>query len=68
MVLSPEHPLVDQLTTPDQLQAVQQYRHQASLKSRARANRSGQNRDPECSQAAMPVDAGQRTAGSGVDC
>jgi len=33
MVLSPEHPLVDQLTTPDQLQAVQQYRHQASLKS-----------------------------------
>ncbi|MFN4919475.1 MAG: leucine--tRNA ligase [Planctomyces sp.] len=33
MVLSPEHPLVDQLTTPQQQQSVQQYRQQASLKS-----------------------------------
>jgi leucyl-tRNA synthetase len=33
MVLSPEHPLVDQLTTPQQQQAVQQYRQQAALKS-----------------------------------
>ena len=33
MVLAPEHPLVDRLTTPEQSAAVQQYRHQAALKS-----------------------------------
>ena len=33
MVLAPEHPLVDRLTTPEYAAAVQQYRQQASLKS-----------------------------------
>lgn len=33
MVLSPEHPLVDRLTTPDQQAAVEAYRQQATLKS-----------------------------------
>ncbi len=33
MVLAPEHPLVDQLTTADQQAAVDQYRREASLKS-----------------------------------
>ena len=33
MVLSPEHPLVDQLTTAEQQVAVQQYRQQAAMKS-----------------------------------
>ncbi|HUQ71784.1 MAG TPA: leucine--tRNA ligase [Planctomycetaceae bacterium] len=33
MVLSPEHPLVDQITTPEQRAAVEAYRQQAALKS-----------------------------------
>jgi len=33
MVLSPEHPLVDQITTPEQRAAVDAYRQQAVLKS-----------------------------------
>ncbi|MEY3176266.1 MAG: Leucine-tRNA ligase [Planctomycetota bacterium] len=33
MVLAPEHPLVDTLTTPEYSAAVQQYRQQAALKS-----------------------------------
>ncbi len=33
MVLSPEHPLVDKITTPDQLQAVKAYQVEASHKS-----------------------------------
>jgi leucyl-tRNA synthetase len=33
MVLAPEHPLVDRLTTPQQTEAVAQYRQQAALKS-----------------------------------
>ena len=33
MVLAPEHPLVDLLTTPQQAEAVAQYRQQAALKS-----------------------------------
>lgn len=33
MVLAPEHPFVDQLTTPDQKAAVEEYRRRASLKS-----------------------------------
>ena len=33
MVLAPEHPLVDALTTPDRRQAVAQYRHQAASKN-----------------------------------
>jgi leucyl-tRNA synthetase len=33
MVLAPEHPLVDQITTPAQRAAVQAYRQQAALKS-----------------------------------
>lgn len=33
MVLAPEHPFVDRLTTADQKQAVETYRHQAALKS-----------------------------------
>ncbi|KZK38279.1 Leucyl-tRNA synthetase [Lactococcus cremoris] len=32
-VLAPEHPLVDKITTPEQAQAVADYKHQASLKS-----------------------------------
>ncbi|MGZ4723623.1 MAG: leucine--tRNA ligase [Ilumatobacteraceae bacterium] len=32
MVLAPEHPLVDSLTTPERRQAVAQYRHQAASK------------------------------------
>lgn len=32
-VLAPEHPLVDAITTPEQAQAVADYKHQASLKS-----------------------------------
>jgi leucyl-tRNA synthetase len=32
MVLAPEHPLVDALTTPDRRRAVAQYRHQAASK------------------------------------
>ncbi len=32
MVLAPEHPLVDALTTPDRRQVVAQYRHQAASK------------------------------------
>ena len=32
-VLAPEHPLVDVITTPEQAQAVADYKHQASLKS-----------------------------------
>ncbi|MGZ4671643.1 MAG: leucine--tRNA ligase [Ilumatobacteraceae bacterium] len=32
MVLAPEHPLVDSLTTPERWQAVAQYRHQAASK------------------------------------
>ncbi len=32
MVLAPEHPLVDALTTPERRQAVAQYRHQAASK------------------------------------
>ena len=32
MVLAPEHPLVDALTTPERRQAVDQYRHQAASK------------------------------------
>jgi leucyl-tRNA synthetase len=33
MVLAPEHPLVDRLTTPEQKQRVDEYRQRASLKS-----------------------------------
>jgi leucyl-tRNA synthetase len=33
MVLAPEHPFVDRLTTPEQKEAVEAYRYQASLKS-----------------------------------
>jgi len=33
MVLSPEHPLVDEITTPEQKDAVEAYRKQASTKS-----------------------------------
>ncbi len=33
MVLAPEHPLVDQITTPEQRAAVDEYRRKASLKS-----------------------------------
>ncbi|MFO0977525.1 MAG: leucine--tRNA ligase [Planctomycetaceae bacterium] len=33
MVLAPEHPLVDQITTPEQKAAVEEYRTKASLKS-----------------------------------
>ena len=33
MVLAPEHPLVDQITTPEQKAAVDEYRRKASLKS-----------------------------------
>ena len=33
MVLAPEHPLVDQLTTPEQREAVETYRQQASRES-----------------------------------
>jgi leucyl-tRNA synthetase len=33
MVLAPEHPLVDELTTPDRRPAVEEYRYQAKLKS-----------------------------------
>lgn len=32
-VLAPEHPLVEAITTPEQAQAVADYKHQASLKS-----------------------------------
>jgi leucyl-tRNA synthetase len=32
MVLAPEHPMVDALTTPDRRQVVNQYRHQAASK------------------------------------
>ena len=32
MVLAPEHPMVDSLTTPDRRQVVAQYRHQAASK------------------------------------
>ncbi|MEP7201156.1 MAG: leucine--tRNA ligase [Ilumatobacteraceae bacterium] len=32
MVLAPEHPIVDSLTTPDRKQVVSQYRHQAASK------------------------------------
>lgn len=33
MVVAPEHPLIEQLTTPDQQQAVEEYREKASFKS-----------------------------------
>jgi leucyl-tRNA synthetase len=33
MVLAPEHPFVDRLTTPEQTEAVDQYRQQSALKS-----------------------------------
>ena len=33
MVLSPEHPLVDKITTPDNKEAVEKYVHDAALKS-----------------------------------
>jgi len=33
MVLSPEHPLVEKITTPDNLEAVHKYVHDAALKS-----------------------------------
>ena len=33
MVLSPEHPLVDTVTTPEQKHAVEQYRAQCASKS-----------------------------------
>ncbi len=33
MVLAPEHPLVDEITTPSQKEAVEEYRHQVSSKS-----------------------------------
>lgn len=33
MVLSPEHPLVDSVTTPEQKEAVEQYRNQCATKS-----------------------------------
>ena len=33
MVIAPEHPFVERLTTPEQQQAVQQYREQAAAKS-----------------------------------
>jgi leucyl-tRNA synthetase len=33
MVLAPEHPMVDALTTPDRRQVVGQYRHQAATKN-----------------------------------
>ena len=33
LFLAPEHPLVEAITTPEQAQAVADYKHQASLKS-----------------------------------
>jgi len=33
MVIAPEHPSVDQLTTPEQKEAVEKYQHQSALKS-----------------------------------
>jgi leucyl-tRNA synthetase len=35
MVLAPEHPMVDELTTPDRRQVVARYRHQAATKKEA---------------------------------
>ena len=50
MVLAPEHPLVDTLTTPDRRQAVAQYRHQAARRRTSTA-RTTPARRPACSPA-----------------
>ena len=45
MVLAPEHPLVERLTTPEQRDAVAAYRAQAAPQERPRPHRPGQDQD-----------------------
>ena len=45
MVLAPEHPFVDRLTTAAQRQAVERYRRSGRRKKRSRPHRSGQAED-----------------------
>ena len=45
MVLSPEHPLVDELTTPEQRAAVDRVPGRGAPQERSRAHRSGQGQD-----------------------
>ena len=45
MVLAPEHPLVDRLTTPEQRDAVEAYRRGGRRQERPRPDRPGQDQD-----------------------
>ena len=45
MVLAPEHPLVEQVTTPDHARPSPRYREQAATEERPRPHRSGQDQD-----------------------
>ena len=45
MVLSPEHPLVDQITADGQKEAVEAYRRQAATKSDLDRTEFGQGKD-----------------------
>ena len=45
MVLSPEHPLVDQITTPEQQAAVAAYKAEAATQERSGTHRAGEEKD-----------------------
>ena len=51
MVLAPEHPAVDRLTTPEQKEAVATYRRKASEKKRPSPARISPKKRPACSPA-----------------
>ncbi len=64
MVLAPEHPLVDELTTPEQRAAVEAYRDAGVAQERPRAHRAAERRRPASSPARTPINPGDRRARS----
>ena len=70
MVLAPEHPLVDRLTTPEQRDAVAAYREQAAAQERPRAHRPGQEEDRRLHRryAINPVNGERSRSGSPTTC
>ncbi len=63
MVLAPEHPLVEQITTPEQRAAVEAYREHGRAQERPRAHRAGEGKDRRLHRRVRDQ-PGQRTSAS----
>lgn len=55
MVLAPEHPLVEEITTPSQREGVAKYKHEASLKSERERQGAGEQSVTGCDTGAFAI-------------